>query len=125
MFSSSEGALAYSPKGATPMRTGQSAELSCPCAAGYEQAISGVALIAHTRAHVSIRVLFSAACAEWRTAAPRYWRSDMANKHDLFSWYDGTALDAATFYAETFPDSAVTLSFARPATTRRASKAMS
>ncbi|MFI8479166.1 VOC family protein [Pseudomonas sp. NPDC078700] len=31
----------------------------------------------------------------------------MINKNTLCLWYDGTALDAATFYAETFPDSAV------------------
>jgi 2-polyprenyl-6-hydroxyphenyl methylase/3-demethylubiquinone-9 3-methyltransferase len=28
-------------------------------------------------------------------------------KNTVCLWYDGTALDAATFYAETFPDSAV------------------
>ena len=32
----------------------------------------------------------------------------MASKNTICLWYDGTALDAATFYAETFPDSAVT-----------------
>lgn len=31
----------------------------------------------------------------------------MTNKNTLCLWYDGTALDAATFYAATFPDSAV------------------
>ncbi|MHC8319843.1 VOC family protein [Pseudomonas sp. GB2N2] len=31
----------------------------------------------------------------------------MASKNTICLWYDGTALDAATFYAETFPDSAV------------------
>jgi len=31
----------------------------------------------------------------------------MASKNTVFLWYDGTALDAARFYAETFPDSAV------------------
>jgi len=29
-------------------------------------------------------------------------------KNTICLWYDGTALDAANFYAETFPDSAVT-----------------
>ena len=29
------------------------------------------------------------------------------NKNTLCLWYNGTALEAATFYAETFPDSAV------------------
>ncbi|MEO5628634.1 MAG: VOC family protein [Thermomonas sp.] len=29
------------------------------------------------------------------------------NKNTICLWYDGTALDAATFYAATFPDSAV------------------
>ena len=31
----------------------------------------------------------------------------MANKNTICLWYDGTAVDAAKFYAETFPDSAV------------------
>ena len=31
----------------------------------------------------------------------------MMNKNTICLWYDGTALDAATFYAKTFPDSAV------------------
>jgi predicted 3-demethylubiquinone-9 3-methyltransferase (glyoxalase superfamily) len=31
----------------------------------------------------------------------------MRPKNTICLWYDGTALDAARFYAETFPDSAV------------------
>ena len=31
----------------------------------------------------------------------------MTSKNTVCLWYDGTALEAATFYAETFPDSAV------------------
>lgn len=31
----------------------------------------------------------------------------MINKNTICLWYDGTALDAAKFYAETFPDSVV------------------
>jgi 2-polyprenyl-6-hydroxyphenyl methylase/3-demethylubiquinone-9 3-methyltransferase len=31
----------------------------------------------------------------------------MNHKNTICLWYDGTALDAATFYAKTFPDSAV------------------
>lgn len=31
----------------------------------------------------------------------------MASKNTVCIWYDGTALNAATFYAETFPDSTV------------------
>ena len=31
----------------------------------------------------------------------------MASKNTICLWYDGTALEAAQFYAETFPDSAV------------------
>lgn len=31
----------------------------------------------------------------------------MVSKNTICLWYDGTALDAATFYAATFPDSAV------------------
>ncbi len=29
------------------------------------------------------------------------------SKNTICLWFDGTALDAATFYAKTFPDSAV------------------
>jgi 2-polyprenyl-6-hydroxyphenyl methylase/3-demethylubiquinone-9 3-methyltransferase len=32
----------------------------------------------------------------------------MANKNTICLWYNGDALEAAQFYAETFPDSAVT-----------------
>jgi predicted 3-demethylubiquinone-9 3-methyltransferase (glyoxalase superfamily) len=31
----------------------------------------------------------------------------MAHKNTVFLWYDGSALDAARFYSETFPDSTV------------------
>ncbi len=31
----------------------------------------------------------------------------MLSKNTICLWYDGTALDAATFYAQTFPDTAV------------------
>ena len=31
----------------------------------------------------------------------------MTSRNTICLWYDGTALDAARFYAETFPDSAV------------------
>ncbi|MCL1633366.1 VOC family protein [Luteimonas sp. SX5] len=31
----------------------------------------------------------------------------MIHKNTICLWYDGTALDAATFYAKTFPDSSV------------------
>ena len=31
----------------------------------------------------------------------------MNSKNRICLWYDGTALEAATFYAQTFPDSAV------------------
>ena len=31
----------------------------------------------------------------------------MAPKNTICLWYEGTALDAARFYAETFPDSTV------------------
>jgi predicted 3-demethylubiquinone-9 3-methyltransferase (glyoxalase superfamily) len=34
-------------------------------------------------------------------------RIKMISKNTICLWYDGTALDAAKFYAETFPDSAV------------------
>lgn len=32
----------------------------------------------------------------------------MSHRNTICLWFDGTALDAATFYAQTFPDSAVT-----------------
>src|SRR5882724_3051969 len=35
------------------------------------------------------------------------WRTNMVPKNTICLWYDGSALDAAKFYAETFPDSAV------------------
>ncbi|MGE8588153.1 MAG: VOC family protein, partial [Alcaligenes sp.] len=31
----------------------------------------------------------------------------MASKNTICLWYDGAALEAATFYAQTFPDSSV------------------
>ena len=36
------------------------------------------------------------------------------DKNRICLWYDGTALDAATFYAKTFPDSAVGAIFRAP-----------
>src|SRR5437773_3075047 len=36
-----------------------------------------------------------------------YGRTKMASKNTICLWYDGTAVDAARFYAETFPDSVV------------------
>jgi predicted 3-demethylubiquinone-9 3-methyltransferase (glyoxalase superfamily) len=36
-------------------------------------------------------------------------------KNTICLWYDGTALDAATFYAQTFPDSAVGTIYRAPA----------
>ncbi|MDF5873060.1 VOC family protein [Pseudomonas aeruginosa] len=42
----------------------------------------------------------------------------MISKNTIRLWYDSAALEAATFYAETFPDSAVlAVHRARPATT--------
>ncbi len=38
----------------------------------------------------------------------------MVTKNTICIWYDGTALDAANFYAETFPDSAVGHVFRAP-----------
>ena len=31
----------------------------------------------------------------------------MTSKNTIFLWYEGAAVDAAKFYAETFPDSTV------------------
>ncbi len=39
----------------------------------------------------------------------------MTSKNTICLWYDGTALEAAQFYAETFPDSAVGDVFRAPA----------
>ena len=39
----------------------------------------------------------------------------MVPKNTICLWYDGTALDAARFYAETFPDSAVGKVYRAPA----------
>ncbi len=36
-----------------------------------------------------------------------YKEHDMTRKNTICLWYDGAALDAARFYARTFPDSAV------------------
>jgi predicted 3-demethylubiquinone-9 3-methyltransferase (glyoxalase superfamily) len=49
----------------------------------------------------------------------------MVSKNTICLWYDGTALDAAKFYAKTFPDSAVGAITTRPATTPMASRATS
>ena len=49
----------------------------------------------------------------------------MTGKNTICLWYDGTAVDAAQFYAETFPDSAVGASIAHRATIPTASRAMS
>ncbi|WP_394789243.1 VOC family protein [Rhodoferax sp.] len=38
----------------------------------------------------------------------------MANKNTICLWYEGTALAAANFYAQTFPDSAVGAIFRAP-----------
>jgi predicted 3-demethylubiquinone-9 3-methyltransferase (glyoxalase superfamily) len=35
------------------------------------------------------------------------WRATTASKNTICLWYDGTAEDAARFYAQTFPDSTV------------------
>jgi predicted 3-demethylubiquinone-9 3-methyltransferase (glyoxalase superfamily) len=40
-------------------------------------------------------------------SSQRLWSTEMASKNTICLWYDGTALEAARFYAETFPDSAV------------------
>jgi 2-polyprenyl-6-hydroxyphenyl methylase/3-demethylubiquinone-9 3-methyltransferase len=42
-------------------------------------------------------------------------RTDMTSKNTICLWYDGTALDAARFYAETFPGSAVGAVYRAPA----------
>jgi predicted 3-demethylubiquinone-9 3-methyltransferase (glyoxalase superfamily) len=49
----------------------------------------------------------------------------MVGKNTICLWYDGTALEAARFYAETFSDSAVKRSIARRATFPPVKSAMS
>ena len=39
----------------------------------------------------------------------------MSSKNRICLWYDGAALEAATFYARTFPDSAVGTVYRAPA----------
>lgn len=48
----------------------------------------------------------------------------MTAKNTICIWYDKDAEAAARFYAETFPDSAVTAVHHAPADIHRASKAM-
>jgi predicted 3-demethylubiquinone-9 3-methyltransferase (glyoxalase superfamily) len=43
----------------------------------------------------------------WQHHAVSTQENPMVSKNTICLWYDGTALDAATFYAETFPDSSV------------------
>ena len=47
------------------------------------------------------------ALADTMRASQPTWNSTMTPKNTICLWYDGTALEAARFYAETFPDSAV------------------
>ena len=49
----------------------------------------------------------------------------MVSKNTICLWYDGTALDAAKFYAATFRTARWALSIARLATIPRARRAMS
>ena len=49
----------------------------------------------------------------------------MNSKNTLCLWYDGTAEEAANFYAKTFPDSSVGAVRRAPATFPAASRAMS
>ena len=41
-------------------------------------------------------------------------RLEIINKNTICLWFDGSAVDAATFYSETFPDSAVGKVFRAP-----------
>ena len=44
----------------------------------------------------------------------RFGRTDLISKNTICLWYDGTALNAATFYADTFPDSEVKTVYRAP-----------
>jgi len=46
--------------------------------------------------------------------AQRFRRNEMTSKNTICLWFDGDALDAANFYAATFPDSAVGTIFHAP-----------
>src|SRR3984957_10630921 len=47
-------------------------------------------------------------------AGPNKRRAPLISKNTICLWYDGTALDAATFYADTFPDSEVKTVYCAP-----------
>lgn len=47
----------------------------------------------------------------------------MANKNTICLWYDGTAEEAAQFYADHFPDSEVGTVLRAPGTTQTAMRA--
>ena len=42
-----------------------------------------------------------------RSSPVPVWRTKLLSKNTICLWYNGTALEAAQFYAQTFPDSAV------------------
>ena len=48
----------------------------------------------------------------------------MVSKNTICLWYDHDALEAASFYAETFPDSAIKAVHTAREITRQARKAM-
>ena len=48
----------------------------------------------------------------------------MTPKNTICLWYDGSALEAAQFYAQTFPDSSLGAVHRAPRTTRRASRGL-
>ena len=49
----------------------------------------------------------------------------MTNKNTICLWFDGTAAEAAEFYADTFPDSAVGATLRARAITRTVRRATS
>ncbi len=53
----------------------------------------------------------------------RLMEDTMTNKNTICLWYDGTAADAAQFYADTVPDSAVERPFGPRGTTRTVTRA--
>ena len=48
------------------------------------------------------------------TPPEQQWETKVISKNTICLWYDGTALEAAQFYAKTFPDSAVGRIFRAP-----------
>ena len=83
------------------------------------------AICPDTMAALFARIQVQRSSRPWMHVLVIDWRMEVVIKNTICLWYDGTALDAARFYAETFPDSAVGAIIVRPATIPLASRATS